>query len=359
MSDIVKRRFQEAKGFLKEATKASTDGKAQECLKCAIHLLRKNWVQIDEEETYLRYRYQPRLQYDKLKLQKSFGSSPSGKVLFYDYRDEIEKTAKVDPAFGRINSVVRKKRAAFLLSEMQKITSTYASLHRTEKSRRKRIASLQKKQKAIIVKVRKANSEFLASKVQVRKEEQRALKEGRFWDCQEELLKEFFRVPFGKRKLVALSEKHRAALFIEVVLSNQSGPYKRLVPTQRAYLCGIDDNEEQWGFFLNNNDSYWEYDSTVEEAMATCWNVDESIVEESFRQGEILFHPCEIPAGTTLHPETEWQIAPSHVVRSESLVHNGEYFMSTQEIVVEHPTHKPVVLEAGEYRAYIHEIDPD
>jgi hypothetical protein len=242
-------------------------------------------------------------------------------------------------------------------------------LKSTEKSRRKQISLLQGIQRVEISKRRALNGAVAVARrtaaAETRTREAEALAAGRFWECSEVTLKEFFSVPFACRKLVNVSQRHRAALFIE--LEHGTGPdgYGALVPTSRAYLCGIDDNGEQWGFRVSmpGEWSAWEYGSTVEEAMAVCWGVDIEVVQRSYRQGEVLFWASEAPVG--LKDWGSCTLAPSHDAESPSLQATGTQMDgrgllgSADPIVISHPTHAPLTLPAGTYAYAIHGYDAD
>lgn len=285
--------------------------------------------------------------------------------------------------------------------------------------RRKQIAALQAEQKKLIAQMRSRNSAYMMERksaaAERRQADQQALTSGEFWKASKDALKGYFHPPFDKNYLADVSEKWRAALFLEC----ESESYKRyngewghkLVGTGSGYLCGIDDNGDEWGHMVQgvygslDNFGNHGFDVTVEEAMAELFQVTTRTVNESMRQGDLLFHPEQIPSedrevcaqcgykksdhypsnemirrdegfdersylacyhknnfqeyapkiipAVKLNPQPEpWEIRESHIVSSPGLVRNGRYFRSDSEIVVSHTSHAEVKLPAGSYRVY-------
>lgn len=232
---------------------------------------------------------------------------------------------------------------------------------------RKQITNLQTKQKELLPQLRAVNSEFILQR-KVKKEEQRkqneeALKSGEFWKADRDSLKDYFHPPFHKNYLADVSEEWRAALFVEC----ESVSYKRwdkswghkLRGTSRGYLCGIDDNGDEWGHeVFHLYQPYDQYDSkelcgTVEDAMAELFDISESKLALCERQGDLLFAIEKIPEEVELHTqEAPWEVRESHIIESRGLKRNGRYFKSDTDIFVTHTSHKAIVLPAGGYRLY-------
>lgn len=137
--------------------------------------------------------------------------------------------------------------------------------------------------------------------------------------------------------------------------------------------------------------------------MAKLFDIAESDLAKSTRQGDLLFFPltaagkkiathdkevcnqCGVPwvaaatwddgghtyhkcgvCGMTTYPHTikapilepceTWTPRESHEITSPSLSHNGVYFRAEHEISVTHTSHAAVILPAGEYRLYALQI---
>lgn len=279
---------------------------------------------------------------------------------------------------------------------------------------RKQITALQARQKALLPELRAANSAYVLARKNAKSERMaknaEALESGRFWDADKDSLKGYFHPPFDKNYLADVSEKWRAALFLEC----ESSSYKtysgnwghKLVGTGRGYLCGIDDNGDEWGFTLSNlpqsHDEYYDakLDSTVEEAMAEVFDIRASALEKCTRQGDLLFcpvtirktpltvcrncgkperdhvedvggskkcdyfsvslswEPGKIIEPPTMKPSDKWTPRESHDITSKSLRHNGRYFAADDQITITHTSHATVILPAGEYRLYMSQM-PD
>jgi len=279
---------------------------------------------------------------------------------------------------------------------------------------RAQIAELQTQQKAIIPQMRAANSAYLAGKRTEKAEQQRkneeALKSGQFWDASKEGLRDYFHPPFNKNHLADVSEKWRAALFTECESTGYKGYdgnwRHKLVPTGRGYLCGIDDNGDEWGHRIEHGlGSYDQYNNlsiedTVEHAMSLLFEIPERDLKNCERQGDILFckwairtervercrwchHPknahtqrvqhfddlpdrpylecpdrygeyeASILEPIELHPQNgHWEIRESHTVASPGMLRNGSHIRSANPIVVTHTSHAQVTLPPGDYRIY-------
>jgi len=317
---------------------------------------------IERGATYVRADFTARLKYDALKLQSSVpGAYFAQSGLRHEYtliNREIETLTTGDKQSDRLNSKSEVKRRKFVAAHIRTCRKLQRALKAVTPAVIAKVADLQKRHAEIIKEIRKINSEALTTHKKAasaaREAEKQALTDGRFWECSENTLKNYFNVPFDRRKLLDVSEQFRAALFVEL---EYGGYGTGIVPTHRAYLCGIDDNGEEWGFRL---EASWDYNDKVADAMAVLWEVPKTIIEKSFRQGEIIFWPDQFPVGITMQPAEDWQIAPSHVITSPSLRRSRvSYIYSDDPITVTHPTHKPLILPAGEYRFAIHEADAD
>lgn len=268
---------------------------------------------------------------------------------------------------------------------------------------RNAIAALQSQQKSLLPKLREKNSEYLAVKKTAREEQKtkntESLKSGKFWEADTETLKLYFHPPFDKNYLADVSEKWRAALFLEcesVSYKRYSGDWgHKLAGTEHGYLCGIDDNGDEWGHECHvslSRDDFGDckFDATVEEAMCDLFTITQDNLKKCTRQGDLLFCPTKIcktdshehcrSCGKTadqhtqggycyyqphihkapiMEPESEWIPRESHIITSPTLRHNGVYFAADNEITVSHTSHTMVTLPAGEYRLYMSQVaDP-
>lgn len=232
---------------------------------------------------------------------------------------------------------------------------------------RKTVTDLQIQQKDVLPKLRESNSAYLAGKKN-EKETQKsrnaeALKTGRFWEADKETLKGYFNPPFDKNFVADVSEKWRACLILECgseSWKDNNGNWRfKLVGTRRGYLCGIDDNGDEWGYTVNGLPQSRDYygnaalDSTVEEAMTGIFDISVKAIPGCYRQGDLLFHPESIPADREIKPAAQWEPRESHIIMSEGFEHNGTYFRSANDITVTHTSHPTIVLPAGEYRLYM------
>lgn len=269
---------------------------------------------------------------------------------------------------------------------------------------RKKIVEIQAKQKALIKEMRRHNGQYLAERKAAKAAERQAaadaLAEGRFWDASPEALKGYFNPPFSKNHLADMSETWRAALFLECESTGWKdwhGNWRhKLVGTGDAYLCGIDDNVDEWGHRCSLNlgcdqhgNTYME--ASVEDAMSELFGIPASKLHTCERQGDLLFcgvklrtephsvcstcgstwnpwrpdeschYLCEYCQNGTervippieLHPHYgPWEIRESHRVESDGLERNGQYFRSPNPIEITHTSHQAVTLDPGEYRLY-------
>ncbi len=282
---------------------------------------------------------------------------------------------------------------------------------------RRQIIALQAQQKELLPKLQEANSLYLAGKKTVREAQKikntEALKSGRFWEADKDTLKAYFHPPFDKNYLADVSEKWRAALFLECKSvswkDNNDNWRHKLAGTGRGYLCGIDDNGDEWGHTVHDLPQLRDYydnaalDSTVEEAMADLFDIRVADLEKCKRQGDLLFCPvkirkedspehcahCEEPIekhrlnesyspssgplcangwnrydphihkAPILNPVEKWTPRESHELTSPSLRHNGRYFAADNKITVSHTSHPVLMLPPGEYRLYMSRVaDP-
>ena len=235
----------------------------------------------------------------------------------------------------------------------------------------KKIADLQAQQKALLPAIRKCNSEFCAerknAKIEQGKINAAALSSGRFWEADDTAIKQYFRPQFAKNYLADVSKKWRAALFLECVEISYKGYnsscHHKLHGTGRGYLCGIDDNGDDWGFIVNNlSQSYDDYsnaalDFTVEDAMSNVFSIDKTDLDKCTRQGDLLF--CPVKTKTEDSPEPfltsadQWEPRAAHLITSPTLQHNSVYFCADNDIIVQHTSHAAVILPAGDYQLYM------
>lgn len=241
---------------------------------------------------------------------------------------------------------------------------------------RKQIIALQAQQKALLPRLRESNSVYLsARKIQTATQSRKnaeALKSGRFWEADNETLKNYFHPPFNRNYLVDVSPRWRAALYTEMdstAWKAGSGDWRhKNIGTGQAYLCGIDDNGDEWGHRINLSE-YIDLDEygdmgyagiTVEDAMAELFDIRKNKLDACIRQGDLLFCMEKIEQGTEIHPhEGPWQIRESHEILSSGLQHNGTYFASQNPIYIRHTSHNMITLPAGEYRLYELQIADD
>lgn len=266
-----------------------------------------------------------------------------------DQRKELEKEFRI-------------KAGNFFLSDCQ------AAKKQTKKLNKK-IAALQAQQKALLPRLRKANSEYLSErrveKAETARRNAGILASGEFWKADKDALKNYFHPPFDKNYLVDISERWRAALYLELELSSYKNSYgggwrHKLTATGDAYLCGIDDNGDEWGHHV----SIWDYMSineygdieidsaSVELAMAELFDLPSRMIASCQRQGDLLFCPANIPESIEMYAQEYWNVRESHEIWSPGLQRNEHYFRSSQEIVMSHTSHEPLYLPAGSYQLY-------
>jgi hypothetical protein len=350
---------------------------------------------------------------------------------------EISKTANIKEETGwttthiKINEKTKsgperraEEKALFIIKTGKQFLADYkAATKKSSLSKiRKTITDLQTQQKALLPKLRESNSVYLAGR-KAAKEEQKnrnaeALKTGRFWEADKETLKDYFNPPFDKNFVADVSETWRACLILECgseSWKDYNGNWRyKLVGTGRGYLCGIDDNGDEWGYTVENLsqscDNYGNaaLEGTVEEAMAKIFDISVRAIPDCYRQGDLLFHPeiirkedspehcancgltrdkhieaewipdegagakrlcCDkygyklytphIHKAPTLTPAESWEPRESHIITGEGFEHNGIYARGANDITVTHTSHPTIVLPAGEYRLYMSRVaDP-
>jgi hypothetical protein len=252
--------------------------------------------------------------------------------------------------------------------------ATFLPAHRSALRRipalNRKITALQAEQKILLPEMRRANSEYF----QIRKVEKTtraradtdALASGKFWEASKEAVKNYFHPPFARNYLADVSAQWRAALYTEMgstAWKAGKGDWRhKNTGTGYGYLCGIDDNGDEWGHHVDlsgrlRRDSYGDYGyvATVEQAMGELFGLRSlAELEAATRQGDLLFVPeKEIPADVELRAQPEpWTVRESHTVASPGLRRDGRWFAADAEIVVEHTSHHPVVLPPGKYRLY-------
>jgi hypothetical protein len=268
------------------------------------------------------------------------------------------------------------------------------------------ITGLQARQKEILKEMRAENARYMAdrkaAKAAEREADGLALKEGRFWDATQEAIKGYFHPPFAKNRLADVSERWRAALFLEcesTAWKAGKGDWRhKLVGTGRAYLCGIDDNGDEWGHRCEIDLGMDDHgnvglEADVEDAMAALFEIPVHRLGGCERQGDLLFCSTTIPTESrcsncgekwepadfsenyygkdlcrhclmvsgggyerkppVLQPQDgPWDVRESHRIESDGLERNGRWFRSPNPIHVTHTSHSPVTLEPGEYRLY-------
>ena len=235
--------------------------------------------------------------------------------------------------------------------------------------RRAEIADIQAWQGEILAMMRAHNGAIMAARRAV-KQAQRdadaaALASGKFWDASEEAIKDHFSPPFAKNYLADVSEQWRAALFLECASvsykKTHGGWGHKLAGTGRGYLCGIDDNDDEWGHVVEDlYQAVSEYgdadlDNDVEDAMAILFGTPIGLYD--VRQGDLLFSPEKIPATVELYAQDEpWEVRESHTIQGQDLERNGRYFRCADKITVTHTSHAAVTLDPGEYRLYTLQI---
>jgi len=265
------------------------------------------------------------------------------------------------------NGAAERKQAdhEFALRVKNEFVSAYrhASSKRIVTAIRGEVVRLQQDITALIPEMRRINSEYLAerraAKTAQREADTEALESGEFWRVSNEGLKDYFNPPFSRNYLADVSERWRAALYMEMdstAYKGYDGNWRhKLIGTGRGYLCGIDDNGDEWGYYVHHvgtRDSYGDYSikATIEQAMSNLFGVWPD--EHCQRQGDLLFRAEPIPEHVELRGCEKWTIRESHEAWSPGLHHNSNYMRSNREIAITHTTHPMLVLEPGDYRVY-------
>ena len=279
------------------------------------------------------------------------------------------------PANAKTKSGAERRAAAegeFRVRMMTEFLSAYkkAIKPRSVSRAHKRVEKLQAEQQEHILRLRAENSKTVLArrtgKAEERARDQEALKSGRFWEASKEAIKGFFHPPFSKNYLADVCGHWRAALYLEVEskgYKNGGGVWRhKLVATERAYLCGIDDNGDEWGheveLMLPPNEHY-DPDmgaATVEMAMEELFGVHQGRINalECKRQGDLLFCREKIPASVELESQNEpWEIRESHRIECTApYARNGNWIRTEANLTVAHTSHQPVTLEPGDWRLY-------
>jgi len=383
-----------------------------------------------QEEQRLRCNWSVRYKADYLGWKKDLANTAESQELWADFGKltaKIRLAALVARRTAYHNNMINERtktgpahreeaRAEFLLKNGREFLAAVKTALGKKKIKEfsGKVAEIQEKQKRLLSAMRKSNAEYMAEKKQAKAEQReldaRCLASGIFWNASRDAIKDYFQPPFEKNHLADVSEKWRAALYVECKSSSwksTSGWRHKLVGTGRGYLCGIDDNGDEWGHVVDlplDIDQYGNksLDAKVEDAMALLFDVSASKLERCHRQGDLLFRPCSIIKQTKivcahcgehkdrhletafglacyddpnclfgtyseqvikpphLETEKEWRVRESHVIKATSLRHNGKYFSSEEDIQVEHTSHQTVVLPAGEWCLHtINGVDAD
>lgn len=283
------------------------------------------------------------------------------------WRDNHLLTLKTN---ARSQTGQAKRQAAYLEFGIEQGQAFLAALKKATTKRnienaRREISRLQQAQKDLLPSLRRANSEYLAGRKQAKAEERRrnteALELGRFWEADHDALKAYFHPPFQKNHLADVSKYWRACLFVECKSTSWKagrGDWRhKMVGTEQAYLCGIDDNGDEWGHECSVYQHIDEHgnlaiEGTVEQAMAGLFGISSRKLSRCSRQGDLLFCPVQIPENTELYPQDEWEVRESHTVSAPGLLRNGRHFRAESDITITHTSHHSVCLQAGSYRLY-------
>jgi len=257
---------------------------------------------------------------------------------------------------------------AFRIEQGKDFMRTYRKAVSQSEKIRKRLTSLNAKISGLLPAMRAYNSAIMLARrtaaADRRAANHEALTSGRFWDADKEALKGYFHPPFEKNYLADVSEKWRAALYTEMestAWKDWNGNWRhKNTGTGRGYLCGIDDNGDEWGHHVDlrgylERDQYDDYGyvASVEDAMSSLFELPVSKLANCERQGDLLFCRESIPAGVDLTEQPyPWEIRESHTLTSEGLQRNGRYFRSAAPILVSHTSHAAISLPAGDYRLY-------
>ena len=224
----------------------------------------------------------------------------------------------------------------------------------------------------------KDNSEYLKHNKQLRELELRALEEGNYENVSDETLKQFIKYYFpefsrAKLYIIDKSSKYRAVLFCTLEL----GPYVyNLVPAE-YYLCGEDDNGEEWCHIITTNfisDYYTKeeidnlYKRSVKWAESQLLNVPLEYFDYFIdRQGDVfVFRDEEEQADYREQEETdEFEILPNHVLKLEKTAvikytryANRLHVDLPVPAVLEHPSHHHVKLQPAKY-LFVHVVSND
>ncbi|HSQ83827.1 MAG TPA: hypothetical protein VLM43_03790, partial [Desulfobacterales bacterium] len=292
-----------------------------------------------------------------------------GKIHSYTYRTTIKSNIRKK---GELE-LRKKRKAEFMLENANLFLAGLGNPKPRIKQALSQIKLLQAEQKNAIKELRAHNSKYLADVKKINQERKEAdklaMSEGRFWDASEAMIKEYFKPPFSKNNLADVSKKWRAALFLEVESQSAKKQYgdkgwiHRMVATGKGYLCGIDDNGDEWGHevelyeYLSGNPSQYfsEYaydmDGTVEYAMSYLFGT--RVTEEDSRQGDLLFQKVEIPEYVELEDVESIDVRESHRIRSSGMLAGESFFKCDLPIIVEHSSHKTLILDPGSYRVFM------
>lgn len=279
--------------------------------------------------------------------------------------EKINVNTKTGPAKRAV------AREQFEISTGNQFLADCRTAKRQIKKLNKKVAELQSQQKVLLPQLRKVNSEYLAErraeKEEIARKNTEALVSGNFWNADKAALKDYFHPPFGKNYLSDVSKKWRAALFLECESISYKTVYvnwgHKLGGTGTGYLCGIDDNGDEWGHEVDLSawQGYDDFDDIklegeVEWAMAELFDVPLRDLALCQRQGDLLFCPAQIPELIKMQAEEKWSVRESHEIWSPSLHRNGQYMQSDHEIVISHTSHELIVLPAGSYRLHMLQI---
>jgi len=212
------------------------------------------------------------------------------------------------------------------------------------------------------------NAEYLRELRIAKNREAEALKKSDYDHVSKETLKQYLKENFAafryddKLLILDKSSKHRAVLAARLGYIDYVG----LVVLQ-TILAGEDDNGERWSHIIDDfrYDEPAQIDSsryckTVEEAMASLFKVSVRDLEDSIRQGDILFVRYYSETRAPLYEITkEFDVAPSHTLKSDTefRVHrfedgSGLTIFNEAPATLEHPSHAPVTIPPGVWRVH-------
>lgn len=251
----------------------------------------------------------------------------------------------------------------------------------------RQISALQDEQKELLKLIRESNSKYLAQrkaeKQAIAERNTQAIADGKFWKCTADFLKVYFQPPFSKNHYAGVSRQHRAALFIECRTGSYKGSngwYHRMEPSGLVYLCGIDDNGDEWGHIIDMS-YYMEIESTdgygnprysfefcsIEDVMGHMFGVHPDNIDYGYRQGDVFLLPVS-PLEYGLE-NVEWKkidcgyedILESHTINGyniESCVKSDyKYYRCKSLITLTHTSHQTVMAPPGNYR--LHTLDQE